>query len=228
MKNICREFAQALDSSNKNVESKRLALYEERSTIARELHDSIAQSLAFSRIQITLLNNALNKGISSEKTNKILDELNLGIQTAYKQLRSVLTTFRMKPESSDLRDNILTALDQFKERSGIPFTLQNEMQSFELGANQQIHLLQIIREALTNIEKHARAQHVFISIQNTGNKSFRLTVRDDGIGISFSKKDGHYGLEIMAERAKVLGGSLSVHSVIPHGTEVTLDFTPIV
>lgn len=130
IKNLGQEFAQAIDNSQKSVESRRLALFEERSTIARELHDSIAQSLAFSRIQIARLSTELHKGTVSPEVESILDELKLGVQTAYQQLRSVLTTFRLKPKSSDLKQNILSILDEFKERDGFNYSTNIELQSF--------------------------------------------------------------------------------------------------
>lgn len=114
LRSIAREFALAINNSEKNVESRRLILFEERSTIARELHDSIAQSLSFSRIQITRLDAALKNKSDEAEVRSILDELKLGVITAYQQLRSVLTTFRLKPKSPDLRENILSSLDEFK------------------------------------------------------------------------------------------------------------------
>lgn len=225
-KNLGQEFAQAIDNSQKSVESRRLALFEERSTIARELHDSIAQSLAFSRIQIARLSTELHKGTVSPEVESILDELKLGVQTAYQQLRSVLTTFRLKPKSSDLKQNILSILDEFKERDGFHYTTDVELQSFELDANKQIHLLQILREALTNIEKHARADQVFVTLRPIASGKFRLVVRDNGCGIKGVKKEGHYGLEIMHERTRILGGVISIEPAVPNGTQVVVDFTP--
>lgn len=225
-KNLGQEFAQAIDNSQKSVESRRLALFEERSTIARELHDSIAQSLAFSRIQIARLSTELHKETVSPEVESILDELKLGVQTAYQQLRSVLTTFRLKPKSSDLKQNILSILDEFKERDGFHYTTDVELQSFELDANKQIHLLQILREALTNIEKHARADQVFVTLRPIASGKFRLVVRDNGCGIKGVKKEGHYGLEIMHERTRILGGVISIEPAVPNGTQVVVDFTP--
>ena len=82
LRSIAREFALAINNSEKNVESRRLILFEERSTIARELHDSIAQSLSFSRIQITRLDAALKNKSDEAEVRSILDELKLGVITA--------------------------------------------------------------------------------------------------------------------------------------------------
>ena len=227
LRSIAREFALAINNSEKNVESRRLILFEERSTIARELHDSIAQSLSFSRIQITRLDAALKNKSDEAEVRSILDELKLGVITAYQQLRSVLTTFRLKPKSPDLRENILSSLDEFKERSGIDYTVDNQIQSFELDAQSHVHLLHILREALTNVEKHSRATAVEVSFKPMGEGTFEMRVSDNGQGFDLKSKKGHYGLEIMHERAKVLGGELHVEPVIPHGTSVVLRFNSL-
>lgn len=190
LRSIAREFALAINNSEKNVESRRLILFEERSTIARELHDSIAQSLSFSRIQITRLDAALKNKSDEAEVRSILDELKLGVITAYQQLRSVLTTFRLKPKSPDLRENILSSLDEFKERSGIDYTVDNQIQSFELDAQSHVHLLHILREALTNVEKHSRATAVEVSFKPMGEGTFEMRVSDNGQGFDLkSKKD---------------------------------------
>ena len=117
--------------------------------------------------------------------------------TAYQQLRSVLTTFRLKPKSPDLRENILSSLDEFKERSGIDYTVDNQIQSFELDAQSHVHLLHILREALTNVEKHSRATAVEVSFKPMGEGTFEMRVSDNGQGFDLKSKKGHYGLEIM-------------------------------
>lgn len=224
--NIAREFALALENNRKSSESRRFVLYEERSTIARELHDSIAQSLAFSRIQLTLLGKALEGEPNPDKARSILKELKHGIQTAYAQLRSVLTTFRLKPESPNLNENIAASLDEFSARSGIRYQLTNRLQSFEIDANRHVHLLHILREALANVEKHSRASRVEVSLLPSEDGSFRLTVKDNGIGFDSARKEGHFGISIMQERAHAMGGVIEIKKAEPHGTEVALNFDP--
>lgn len=225
LKSIAGEFAQVISNSEKRVESRRLILFEERSTIARELHDSIAQSLSFSKIQITRLDVALKQGADEKELRSIMEELKLGIMTAYQQLRSVLTTFRLKPKSPDLRENILSIVDEFRDRSAIACSVDIQIQSFELDANRQIHLLQVLREALTNVEKHSRASEVEVSLKPTSKDRFELKISDNGQGFDLKQKEGHYGLEIMNERAKVLGGDISIRPVVPHGISVILTFS---
>ncbi len=225
-KNIGEIFATALDNASKKEEGYRLAVLEERSTIARELHDSIAQSLAYSRIQLTRLTVAIEKKLPEDQVFEIVNDLKTGVATAYSQLREVLTTFRLKPASTDLRDSLRNMLDTFHERSGIAYTYTNSLFGFEIGANKQIHLLQLISEALSNTEKHSHATQVQVEIKHLGGNRLRLSVIDNGVGVEGGVKErvGHFGLSIMNERARILGGEILITDTIPHGVTVRLDF----
>lgn len=224
--NIGLDFIEAIERSENTEESRRLAVLEERSTIARELHDSIAQSLAYSKIQLTRLNHAIKQNSSASEQLGIVDDLRIGVNEAYRHLREVLVAFRLKPQSANLKQNILQIIKEFSERSSLQIHLEDTLQNFELNSNQQIHLLQIIREALTNVEKHARATSVEIFLGGTSNGKVRLCISDNGIG--FDKKNigrrGHFGLSIMEERAKALGGTVGISKNISGGTLVTVEF----
>lgn len=224
LKSIGSLFFSILEKSNQHDENFRLALYEERSTIARELHDSIAQSLAFSRIQLTRLTHAFNEPNSRENVLSIVDELKVGVATAYKQLREVLTTFRAVPQNKDFRQSLREILEEFTARTSVPYKLENEVPGFELSPNQQIHLVQILREALSNITKHAHATKVEVIFRPTATGTLELIVKDNGIGFDHKDKSGHFGLGIMRERAHAIGGDLSIINNKPCGTQIKLEF----
>lgn len=217
-------IASSIEASEKNEENFRLALYEERSTIARELHDSIAQSLAYSKIQLTRLSHAVADKQNSEQIETIIDELKTGVSTAYQQLREVLTTFRLKPASADFRQTVRTTVEEFHNRSSISYTLDNELLGFELTANQQIHVLQILSEALSNVSKHSRATHVSICLLIKAEQIIELQIEDNGVGFDLKHRNGHFGLQIMDERARALGGRVTLSAVKPHGTLIKLEF----
>lgn len=224
LKNIGSLFFSILEKSNQHDENFRLALYEERSTIARELHDSIAQSLAFSRIQLTRLTHAFNEPNNRENVLSIVEELKVGVATAYKQLREVLTTFRAVPQNKDFRQSLREILEDFTARTSVPYKLNNEVPGVELSPNQQIHLVQILREALANITKHAHATEVEVVFRPTATGRLELVVKDNGVGFDHNDKSGHFGLGIMRERAHAIGGELSITNNIPHGTQIKLEF----
>ncbi len=219
-------FATALINARKREEGYRLALYEERSTIARELHDSIAQSLAFSKIQLTRLSYAIKGNLPQEQLEEIVTELKTGVSTAYSQLREVLTAFRLKPSSSDIRQSIHKLLDEFHERSGIEFELKNDVLDFEINANKQVHLIHILKEALTNIEKHSHATKVNVSLSIDSDNFIDVTIADNGKGLQPSEREkkGHFGLSIMEERAKALDAQINFLPNKPTGLIVNFKF----
>lgn len=219
-------FATALTNARKREEGYRLALYEERSTIARELHDSIAQSLAFSKIQLTRLSFAVRNNESKEQILSIVNELRTGVATAYTQLREVLTAFRLKPTSTDIRQSIRKIMEEFHERSGIEFELNNNILDFEINANKQVHLIHILKEALTNIEKHSRATKVKVSLSIDSDNFIDVSIADNGKGLQHTdrEKKGHFGLSIMEERAKALEARISFLPNNPCGLIVNFKF----
>lgn len=224
IESVCSVFSAQFRAADQQEEAFRLALYEERSTIARELHDSIAQSLAYARIQLTRLSHAVQENKQSADLNPVIGDLRTGIATAYGQLRELLTTFRLKPTAQNLRQSLREILEDFNQRSSIPFTLENQVVGFELSANQQVHLLQILREALSNVTKHSHATAVTVVLKPVGNGTIELSITDNGTGFNLQDRSGHFGLGIMRERAEALNGYLKLENVDPHGTKVRLQF----
>ena len=88
-------------------------------------------------------------------------------------------------------------------------------------------LLQISREALSNINRHARAEHVHISLTQGQQGSVTLRVQDNGVGLdkNFDQRQ-HHGLKIMQERSNNLGGEFRIENVLPHGTAILVKFMP--
>ncbi|MCB1769910.1 MAG: ATP-binding protein, partial [Candidatus Competibacteraceae bacterium] len=96
-----------------------------------------------------------------------------------------------------------------------------------LNPNEQIHVMQIIREALHNAIKHARARQVRIRLEGADRGQAIIEITDDGVGLPDStKRDHHFGLSIMRERAKQLSGTLDIHSRSGQGVRVRLCFQP--
>ncbi len=220
---MAQTVGRGIERSFRQADDRRLAVLEERSTIARELHDSIAQSLSYSRIQMHRLKVFIEREEPREKVLQTVTELSEGIATAYSQLREVLTTFRLQINSSGLNGAVEETVEEFRNRTGIAMTVTNELLGIELSPNEQIHFIHILREALINIEKHARATNVSVRMMRSPEGGFVLKVEDDGIGIgSTTGKYKHFGLSIMRERAEALHGTLSVAPGHEKGTCVTL------
>jgi len=112
---------------------------------------------------------------------------------------------------------------EFERRTGVGATVQGELAGVELSANAQIHVLQIVREALTNIEKHAFAHSVAVDLRRGSDGSFSVSIEDDGVGIATATSPAqHFGLDIMRDRAHLLGGSIAIERRSGRGTRVAL------
>ncbi|WP_337263456.1 MULTISPECIES: nitrate/nitrite two-component system sensor histidine kinase NarQ [unclassified Serratia (in: enterobacteria)] len=200
-------------------------LMEERATIARELHDSLAQALTFLRIQLTLLKRTLAN--SSPAAHEIIDDFDQALSDAYRQLRELLATFRLSIQDADLNAALKQVLEPLKLLTSARIQLHCRLASQALNAQQQVHALQIVREAVLNAIKHADAQEIVIRCELSPEGNNQITVCDDGSGIdSLDEPEGHYGLTIMNERAVRLGGTLHIGRGKTGGTEVCLTFPP--
>ena len=234
--------ALALVSKEKKKQEQELLLSEERNTLARELHDSIAQSLSYLKIQLSMLKTLMQQSQSSlddetrallseshTKQAQLLAQMTEGLNAAYGQLRDLLTTFRLRIDGGDFNEILSATMDEFAKKGGFSTSFDNQILTVHLSASEQIDLLQIMREALSNILKHAKASHVSLALyQDSASQDVVMIIKDDGIGIEQSdkQKQGHYGLSTMGERAVNLGGMIDISNAVPHGTQVSVRFMP--
>lgn len=204
-------------------EGRRLAVLEERAAIARELHDSLAQSLSFMKIQMA----RLQSNVIDDKQREVTTELREGLDNAYRELRELLTTFRVHMDLRGLGYAIQATIDEFSQRSSLTITLDNRLVNCRLTVNEEFHILHVVREALSNIVRHSGAKNVFILMLVTSSGELELTIDDDGVGFSkLSSTYDHHGQAIMKERAQTLGGEIDVMSRRHGGTRVRLKFLP--
>jgi two-component system nitrate/nitrite sensor histidine kinase NarX len=222
---IGRHIGAALAATERREEHQRLALLEERSAIARELHDSLAQSLSYTKIQLMRLATLIEGRSGRPEAQQVLTELREGVASAYRQLRELLTTFRLKAGGDGLAAALRETVAEFERHSRVPVAVEDELIGIELSANEQIHVLQIVREALTNVEKHARARHVTLKLQREEGRAICVTIDDDGVGIDLcGSPRHHFGLAIMRDRAALLGGRIEIGPREGGGTRVQLRF----
>lgn len=220
------QLAIAMSLKSEAEQSRRLALMQERTVIARELHDSLAQALSYLKIQVS----RLNKAISSDDKLSMQDvasELKHGLDAAYRQLRELLTTFRLKVEGGGLQQALEITVTQLSAQSGMKFKLDYQLNNTPLDPQEEIHLLQIVREASQNAVHHSQGTDVLIGITQRADLVIELSIEDNGIGIPIqAEKQNHYGLAIMQERCKQLGGSITIRRREQGGTGVYFSFTP--
>ena len=202
-----------------------LIVMEERATIARELHDSIAQSLSCMKMQISCLQMMQNEQ-SSQESRDLLSQVRTELNTSWAQLRELLTTFRLKLTESGLRPALEASCQEYSHHFGFPVQLDYQLPPRYVPSPQAIHVLQIAREALSNALKHSQATEVKITVTLLGNQ-VKLVVADNGCGIpQHAERSNHYGLIIMRDRAQSLRGNCQVRRRVSGGTEVVVTFIP--
>lgn len=221
----------ALSLRKQRQQEHQLILFEERSTIARELHDSLAQSLSYLKIQVSVLERHL-KNVGSEPVQapvyQNIEQIKIGLGSAYQQLRDLLVTFRLTIDNDNFDEALRDAASEFASKGDFNMTVHNRIMTLNLSATEQIDLIQIAREALSNISRHAKAKNVEIQLAyEDGDKYIVMSIIDDGVGMSGSvDQTQHHGLIIMKERAHNIGGELIVTDNQPQGTIVTVRFAP--
>ncbi len=220
---LTRHIGIAMGISHKTEQDRLLALQEERSIIARELHDSIAQSLSYMKIQASLLQPMLSDPVRRQEAETTLHDLREGITTAYRQLRELLATFRLKMEG-DFLTLLATTVEEHASRGDLDISMEANLTGCHLSPNQEIHSLQIVREALSNVVRHAKASHAWVRIKHVGGGEIEISIEDDGIGIDSPSDIFHYGLTIMRERAHGLHGQISISNRPQGGSTVSLRF----
>jgi two-component system nitrate/nitrite sensor histidine kinase NarX len=178
------------------------------------------------KIQVSRLKPLVDNPERGHEAREVLEELREGLNSAYRQLRELLTTFRLRIEGEGLAAALQTTVTEFSDRGGIPVTLEVHLAGCTLSPNEEIHALQIMREALSNVINHARAHQAEVKVLCNSDGSVSATVVDDGIGIRQAAGAHHYGMTIMEERAKNLGGHLTIENLPALGTRVTLHFMP--
>lgn len=220
-------FAASLSLSHQSRQQASLALMEERAVIARELHDSLAQALSAQKLQLARLRRQMLKDCSSEELGATLEQIEQGLNAAYRQLRELLTTFRIQVNAPGLKPALLATVQEFSQHSGVAIELDYQLDHCPLTPNEEIHCLQIIREALSNVIKHAQASRCNIQLQQDSHGTIDIRIEDDGIGIGEAiSPGGHYGLTILHERAASLHGTLAISNRNVRGTRVWLRFPP--
>ncbi|WP_460532688.1 type IV pili methyl-accepting chemotaxis transducer N-terminal domain-containing protein [Chitinimonas naiadis] len=214
----------ALDNRRLGAKARQLAVAEERNLVAQGLHDSIAQGLNFLNLQVQMLDQAVNRADLAE-IKEITPLLRTGIDESYQDVRELLVNFRSKLDQGELYVAVDDTVARFKRQSGVAVSLSfQEEDGPPLPPEQQLQVLFILQEALSNVRKHARASRVDIEISNK--RDFEMTIRDNGEGFEMQEmaesSEQHVGMHIMQERARRLNASLKLDSHPGAGTRVNL------
>ena len=219
---LATHLAAAMENLRLGALEREAAVAQERNFIARELHDSIAQSLAFLKLQVQLLRDAQAQGDSS-LIEQAVSEIDEGVRESYGDVRALLMHFRTRANVEDIEPALRTTLRKFEHQSAIRTELSMQGHGVSLAPDLQLQVLHVVQETLSNVRKHSGATRVWLDVQQQ--PQWRFEVRDDGHG--FAQDDPlldetHVGLHIMAERAERIGATLEVFTTPDHGTSVIL------
>jgi two-component system nitrate/nitrite sensor histidine kinase NarX len=225
---IGHHLGMAIDKSRLDEEANLLSIMEERTRLANELHDSLAQSLASLRFQVRVLDETLHSGKEAALWQE-LERIENSLDEAYTELRELIAHFRAPVHKRGLIPAIEQAVERFRRNSQISAFLQLEWDNADLAAEVEIQILRIVQEALANIRKHSEANAVRVLMRAAKNGDYMVLVEDDGVGIQGQADDDgpgeHLGLKILQERAARIGGRLRIESEAGEGTRVTLSFS---
>ena len=222
---LASHLASALEGLRAAALEREAAVGEERSLLARELHDSIAQSLAFLKIQAQLLRTAVNRE-QPDKVQATLDELDEGLRESIGDVRELLVHFRTRTSAENIEEALNETLQKFKHQTGLATRLEISGEGLPLPPDVQVQVLHVVQEALSNVRKHAQATQVVLSVSK--GEAWRFTVEDDGTGFDsdVTLNETHVGRKIMQERAGRIGASVHLNTRPGSGTRLELTLPP--
>jgi signal transduction histidine kinase len=194
----------------------------ERERLSAELHDNLAQTLSFLMLKVESVKKLLVKAAEDQGVAEI-EKMRTAIEGAYEQVRMALVGLNDPlPKANHFHKKLVEVLETARQQTGIEIQLQaDEMDSIDLPELAQAQALYILREALANASRHARAQRVWVRVE-LDNHLACLSIEDDGCGFDPQAVVGshHLGLRMMRARAERSGGSLTVESAPGEGTRV--------
>ncbi|MDD9856541.1 MAG: histidine kinase [Gammaproteobacteria bacterium] len=227
--NLGRNIAMALERIDLHAESARLSRMRERTHLANELHDSLAQTIAGLRFQARALGDALRQR-DQQAAWEQMEALENLLAEANAELLSLIRYFRAPIDPGGLRPAIQSVVDRFRGQCGISLFFQDQWSEVEIPEKWRLEIVRIIQEALTNIRKHSRARNARVLLGVDGDGRYTALVEDDGGGFdaadSANPADSaaRIGLSVMAQRAQSIGADLQIDSEPGEGARILLSF----
>jgi two-component system nitrate/nitrite sensor histidine kinase NarX len=222
----------ALHNARIERERLRVTVLRERQEMVNEVHDTIAQTLAYVRMRLPLLNESM-LAHDDQSSLKYLSDVKTGVGEVHDKLREVMTYFRTRMDPLGLLHALQGVADGYFDRVGISLEIRNSVHCLNLTDEQEVQVFYIVQEALANIAKHSMARRAIVSIARD-QQHLEFRIEDDGLGlddpsvsmlVTLAKglaPTNHFGLDIMQSRARRLGGSLVVGPNDGGGTRVSL------
>ena len=215
----------ALENARLAAENLRMSLTAERQLMANEVHDSLAQALTYMRMRMSLLSDAIRQG-DELGAFKYWVDVDDSLTNAHRRLRELITCFRSAMDPQGLVHALDETAANFHDRTGVALKFDNRVPGLRLPAEREVEIFRIVQEALANVCRHAQARNVEVRLDRmAAGNGYEIVVVDDGVGLGVPADHddtGHYGLAIMRERARRLGGTVTLESRRGAGTCVRL------
>lgn len=207
-------------------ENRHAAVLRERLRIARDLHDTLAHSMAAMLTQIRLIRKLA--AVAPERLAEELERAEEAALDALREARSAVTRMRYQAVRDDGLGAALGRLTkQLRLRKGIEIDLNVDSRAFVLADERAETVFRVVEEAVHNIERHAGVERGFIVARvkpDTANGRLEVIVRDEGKGFDPGVGAiGHYGITGMREQVEMIGGSLLIESALQRGTQLTIN-----
>jgi two-component system nitrate/nitrite sensor histidine kinase NarX len=199
----------------------------ERLMLAGEVHDSLAQSLTWMRMRVALLRGAIDQG-DRLACERYLKDIDGSLACAHGRMRELICEFRTRMDPQGLVQALRQVAEQLGSVAGLQVEVIDEAGALELSAEQELQVFHIAREALANVAKHAGARHAALHLLRE-HGLVHLRVDDDGVGLpqdqtGHGDRQDHFGLDLMRERARLIGGRIELLRRSGRGTSLRLQF----
>jgi len=225
---LANQLCNAIEKAKQDQESRRMIIMQERSLIANELHDSLAQTLASLRFQVRVLDETLQP-TSEFQSIRGIEQVENSLDEAYSDLRELIAHCRTPIDKQGLMPAVEKLISRLRKDSGMHILLQKEWDDSDLPPNLEMHIFRIVQEAMNNIRKHSNAHNVRLMFRCDEMGNHHILIENDGQGFETPHASDHpgkhVGLSIMRERANYLGGDLRIESEPDEGTRIELYFT---
>lgn len=210
---------------NSLLEARRQAVLEERNRIARDIHDTLAQGFGAILMQLQAAQRGGAATLPAAANRSLETAVDLARSHLIEARRSVAALRPQSTEHEDVTTALRRMVDLAQRTGDIPVELMIEdLPPFTDGVEREV--IGISQEALTNAVRHARAQRIVVHAAGVRGVGFRLSVADDGRGISGDRGTAGFGMTSMRERAERIGASLTFVTAARSGTEVVLAWQP--
>ena len=217
------QIALAVRNAQLYEQVRQMAVFEERYRLSREIHDGLAQTLAYLGLQMERLEKLVKVG-RDEDALREMGEMRESIRAAYVDAREAIDGLRLAAEHPEqVAARLADYVAHFRQQTAIDTAFVADPPGLVVEPEVTLQLLRIAQEALTNVRKHAHAQHVEVRLVGQP-EGLELTITDDGVGLPHAlAANGDYqrhGMATMRERAQSLAGRFSIVTGAGQGTRI--------